>query len=95
MLSFAVVLLFMNMPLKDTINIILRRIYEKKEISTNIPKCETHEFLYLCTKNAHFTFNNKIYIENDGAAMGSPLGPIKDLILQWKRSQISHAQTQH
>ena len=34
------------------------------------------ELLYLCTKNVHFTFNNKIYIQNDGVAMGSPLGPV-------------------
>ena len=32
------------------------------------------ELLYLCMKNVHFTFNNKIYIQNDGLAMGSPLG---------------------
>ena len=31
---------------------------------------------YLCTKNVHFTFNNKIYIQNDDAAIGSPLGPV-------------------
>ena len=31
---------------------------------------------YLWTKNVYFTFNNKIYIQNDDAAMGSPLGPV-------------------
>ena len=34
------------------------------------------ELLLLCTKNAHFTFNNKIYQQCDGVAMGSPLGPV-------------------
>ena len=34
------------------------------------------EFSLLCTKNAHFTFNNKIYQKCDDAAMGSPLGPV-------------------
>ena len=76
MLSFAVGSLFTNVPLEDTINIILRRIYEKKDIITNIPKCETHELLYSSTKNVHFTFNNKIYIQIDGVAIGSPLGPV-------------------
>ena len=33
------------------------------------------ELLLLCTKNAHFTFNNEIYQPYDGVAMGSPLGP--------------------
>ena len=32
--------------------------------------------LYLCTKNVHFSFNNEIYQQTDGVAMGSPLGPI-------------------
>ena len=31
------------------------------------------EFLYLCTKNAHFTLNSKTYVQVDGVAMGSPL----------------------
>ena len=34
------------------------------------------ELLYLCAKNVHFSFDNNIYIQSDGAAMGSPLGPI-------------------
>ena len=27
-------------------------------------------------KNVHFSFNNDIYIQSDGVAMGSPLGPV-------------------
>ena len=27
-------------------------------------------------QNVHFTQNNEIYVQNDGVAMGSPLGPI-------------------
>ena len=34
------------------------------------------EMLYLCTKNVHFSLDNNIYIQNDGVAMGSPLGSI-------------------
>ena len=34
------------------------------------------KLLTLCTKNVHFSFNNKIYIQIDGVAMGSPLGPV-------------------
>ena len=33
------------------------------------------KLLTLCTKNVHFTQNNEIYVQNDGVAMGSPLGP--------------------
>ena len=34
------------------------------------------ELLLLCTKNAYFTFNDKIYHQCDGEVMGSPLGPV-------------------
>ena len=34
------------------------------------------ELLTLCTKNVHFTFDDQIYQRNNGAAIGSPLGPI-------------------
>ena len=74
MVSFNVVSLFTNVPLDETIDIIIKRIYDKKEINTDIPKKEMRELLYLCTKNAHFTLNNKTYLQVDGVAMGSPLG---------------------
>ena len=31
--------------------------------------------LIYCTKNVHFSFNGNIYIQCDGVAIGSPLGP--------------------
>ena len=34
------------------------------------------ELLNLCTKSVHFTFDGNIYVQNDGVAMGSPLGPV-------------------
>ena len=45
-----------------------------KEMNTDIPKQEMKELLIFCTKNVHFTFNNETYIQEDGVAMGSPLG---------------------
>ena len=34
------------------------------------------EMLLLCTKDVHFSYNHDIYIQSDGVAMGSPLGPV-------------------
>ena len=34
------------------------------------------EMLILCTKNVHFTYNRKIFVQTDGIAMGSPIGPV-------------------
>ena len=76
MVSFDIVSLFTNAPLEQNINIIIKRIYDKNEINTNIPKQEMKELLYLCTKNAHFTLNSKTYVQVDGVAMGSPLGHV-------------------
>ena len=71
MASFDVV----SLPLDETIDIIIKRIYDKKEINTDTAKKEMRELLYLCTKNVHFTLNNT-YLQVDGVAMGSPLGPV-------------------
>ena len=76
MLSFDVVSLLTNVPLEETINILIKIIYDKNEINTNIPKHEMKELLYLWTKNAHFTLNSNTYVQADGVAMGSPYGPV-------------------
>ena len=68
--------LFSYVPLDFTINVILRRIYNENEIHVNIKRSEMKELLLLCTKNVHFTFNNDIYQQCDGVAIGSPLEPV-------------------
>ena len=76
MISFDVRSLFTNVPLEETIDIILNKIYDEKKIETNIPRNIMKDLLYLCTKHVHFTYGGKIYIQIDGVAMGSPLGPV-------------------
>ena len=68
--------LFTNVPLQKTIDIILKRIYENEEINTCISKKDMKDMLILCTKNVHFSMNGDIYLQIDGVAMGSPLGPV-------------------
>ena len=46
-----------------------------------ISKNDFRDLLNLATKESFFTFNNKFYIQVDGVAMGSPLGPILANIL--------------
>ena len=76
MVSLDVKSLFTNVPLEKTIHIILRRIYHDKEININITKKDMRDLLLLCTKNVHFTFEGKIYIQIDEVAMGSSLAPV-------------------
>ena len=68
--------LFTNVPLEYTTDLILKRIYDNGELSTDITRSEMKEMLTLCTKNVYFTFNGDIYLQTDGVAMGSPLGPV-------------------
>ena len=75
-MSFDVASLFTNVPLEETIEIIFKKIYVNKEITTDIPKQRMKELLILCTKNVHFTLNNETYIQVDGVATGSLLGQV-------------------
>ena len=76
LVSFDVVSLFTKVPLEFTINLILDRIYRDKEINTKLNREEMKKLLYLCTKEMHFSYNEKLYRQIDGVAMGSPLGPV-------------------
>ena len=39
-------------------------------------KNEIKKLLTICTKSVHFSFNNDIYFQIDGVAMGSLLDPV-------------------
>ena len=74
--SFDVVSLFTNVPLDTTIEIILKKIYDNKKINTSTTKKEMGELILLCTKGVHFTFYGKTYVQTNGVAMCSLLGPV-------------------
>ena len=58
------------------IDVILKPIYNKNEFSTSTPKQQMRDLFLLCTKNVHFSFNEDIFIQAHGVAMGSPMGPV-------------------
>ena len=76
MVSFNVVSHFTKVFLDQTIDKKIKRFYDQKDINTDIRKKEMRELLYICTKNAHFTLNNKTYFQVDVVVMGSPPGPV-------------------
>ena len=61
LISFDVKSLFTNVPIQKTIDILLKRIYENKEINTSISKKDMKYILILCTKSVHFPMNGDIY----------------------------------
>ena len=91
MISFDACSLFTMVPLDYTIDLTLKRIYGDKKIENNISRKDwknllllstkiccyypPKNLLLLCTKNVHFTFNEEVYKQTDGVAMGWPLGP--------------------
>ena len=49
MISFDVKNLFTNIPLKETVGIILTKVYDEKKIDIKIPNSILKQLLYLCT----------------------------------------------
>ena len=76
MMSFDVKSLFISLTFNETIEITLERIYDQKELEADIQKAIKKEMLLLCTKDVHFLFEDEIYQQTDGVAIGSPFGPI-------------------
>ena len=74
MISFDVKSLVTSILLNRAIEITLQWIYNHNEIATQISKKAMKEVLLLCTKEVHFAYSNGIYQQNDGVAMGLPLG---------------------
>ena len=73
LIPFDIISLFTNVPLDATIDIVLKRIYDNREINTAISKREMKELIKISTKDVHFNFNGTTYAQKDGAAVGSPL----------------------
>lgn len=69
--------LFTNVPIDETIEIIIKCVYENPNLKApNIPKELLKSLLITCTKEAPFRhIDGSLYRQIDGVAMGSPLGP--------------------
>ena len=76
LISFDAVSLFTNVPLKHTIDIILKRIYDDNVIQTTLTKRTLKKLILDSCQKTIFSFNNKYYKQMDGVSMGSSLGPV-------------------
>ena len=72
--SFYVKSLLTGVPLQKAIDLKLERIYDLKEINNAITRYVKKELLLLCTRNVRFSFDDCVYLQNEGVAMGLPLG---------------------
>ena len=54
------------------------------------------ELILLCTKGMHFTFNGKTYVQTNGVAMDSPLGPVlSGIFLVELENNLIHTLSEH
>ena len=63
------------MPLSETIHIAVKLILENKK--------DLQLLFRLAMAQTHFNFDEKIFDQVDGVAMGSTLGPVLGLIFLW------------
>ena len=80
--------LFTNVPLKETVQICLDVLY--REVSTPVmPEDLLRKLLLKATTDVEFSFDNTLYKQIDGVAMGSPLGPaLANLFVGYLESKI-------
>ena len=81
LVSYDVSALFTNVPLKETIDIIVDKAFEgdwfNKTHSMQLEKHQLADLLEIAPMNQLFQFNGELYEQTDGVAMGSPpLGPL-------------------
>lgn len=77
MCSFDIESLYTNIPVNETINIILDNIFLTANFIYNgFSKKSFKTMLDLVFKNSYFKFNDIIYKQLDGLAMGGPISPV-------------------
>lgn len=75
MCSLDVSSLFTNVPLEETVDFLCNYVH-KESIQLKVPITDLKDMILLCTKNVQFAFNDNLYRQVDGVAMGSSLGPL-------------------
>jgi len=78
LVSFDVESLFTNVPVPETLKIIESRLENDESLKerTKLPVNVIMELLELCTQCNYFELEKKLYRQDEGMAMGSPLSPI-------------------
>jgi len=75
--SFDVVSLFTNVPLVETIDICCKALYHGDVCDAPVLSEESfRKLMLMVTNGVEFSFDNVMYKQVDGVAMGSPLGPL-------------------
>ncbi|XP_046848123.1 uncharacterized protein LOC124441700 [Xenia sp. Carnegie-2017] len=76
MCSFDVTSLFTNVPLEETIEICAQNLFHSDTTLPDMSENAFRELMMAATKGVEFSFDDTMYKQIDGVAMGSPLGPV-------------------
>ena len=80
LVSYDVTALFTNVPLSETINILVDKAFTNdwfnETYDLNLEKEELAQLLKVAITNQLFQLDGQLYEQTDGVAMGSPLGPL-------------------
>ena len=68
--------LFTNIPLNEVIDICIDDLFCDTNTIHNLDRNDMRELLTLAAYDSFFIFDQVMYRQTDGVAMGSPLGPI-------------------
>ena len=88
MASLDVESLFTNIPLNETINIVMKKVFQKKRKVNGLSRTDFRRLLVIATKGTVFYFNGRYYRQKDSVAIWSPLGPALDNVF------LCHHETQ-
>ena len=80
-ISFDVTSLFTNVPLDFTVDIILKRVFTDKLISTTLSKSTLKKLILDSCRKTIFSYNGNYFKQIDGVSMGSSLGPVLSNII--------------
>ena len=76
MASFDIESLFTNIPLIETIDIIISQVFQDNDLYNGFNQKQFKELLMLsCTENI-FLFNGTLYRQHEGGQMGGSMGPV-------------------
>jgi hypothetical protein len=88
LVSFDVVSLFTSVPVNE-LKVALNSHIDTLNINP-VVKSDLVNLLNLCIDQNYFSFNNKIYTQQDGLSMGSPLSPVlADFFMSYLEAKIS------
>ena len=86
LVSFDVTALFTKVPVEKSVDVIHGRLESDSTLAsrTNMTAAHVRDLLLICLRTTYFIYEGTIYVQVEGAAMGSPVSPIvANLFMEW------------